>query len=160
MDEMIAQLLVTEGFSTIQEVAFVPIEELASIEGFDAAVCNELQERSRQYLEVRETELIEMRKKAGVSDEVANIEGLTGEMLVELGQNDIKTLDELADLASDELMGMVGENVLSEENANAIIMGARAHWFEDAETDVSEHENMVAEEDAKSPGENSIESEI
>ncbi|MBN07477.1 MAG: transcription termination/antitermination protein NusA [Rhodospirillaceae bacterium] len=133
VDEVIAQLLVTEGFTSIEEVAFVPIGELASIEGFDEDVSNELRERGRQYLENRETELVEARVAAGVSDDVAQVEGLTGEMLVLLGEAGVKSLDDLGDLASDELIEIVGEKKLSEAVANDIIMAARAHWFEDEE---------------------------
>jgi transcription termination/antitermination protein NusA len=134
VDEVIAQLLVTEGFSTIEEVAFVPIEELAVIEGFDDDVATELRERGRQYLEQREAALTETRKEAGVSDEVAGFEGLTGEMVVALGENEIRTRDDLADLASDELIEIVGKENMSEDTANEIIMAARAHWFADEET--------------------------
>ena len=140
VDEVIAQLLVTEGFTSIEEVAFVPIEELASIEGFDEGVSNELRERGRQYLENRETELVEARVAAGVSDDVAQVEGLTGEMLVILGEAGVKSLDDLGDLASDELIEIVGEKKLSEAVANDIIMAARAHWFEDEEPVVVESE--------------------
>jgi len=131
VDEVIAQLLVTEGFTSIEEVAFVPIEELSSIEGFDDDVSNELRERARHYLENREAELAQARIDAGVSDEVANVEGLTGEMLVKLGEAGVKSLDDLGDLASDELIEIVGEKALSEDAANDIIMAARAHWFDD-----------------------------
>ena len=141
VDEVIAQLLVTEGFSTIEEVAFVPIEELSAIEGFDEDVAAELRDRARQYLEQRETELSEMRKKAGVSDEIAEIDGLNGEMLVALGENEIKTLDDLADLANDELIDIIGKSNLSEDAADKIIMLARAHWFEDEETEGDKKEN-------------------
>ena len=161
VDEVIAQLLVTEGFSTIEEVAFVPIEELSAIEGFDDDVAAELRERGRQYLEQREAELTETRKEAGVSDEVAGFEGLTGEMVVALGENEIKTRDDLADLASDELIEIVGKDSLSEDAANEIIMAARAHWFEDEEKpeeateDASEEtpEDATAESADKSPEE-------
>ena len=131
VDEVIAQLLVTEGFSTIEEVAFVPIEELSTIEGFDETLASELHNRGRQFLEQKEVELTEVRKKAGVSDEIADIPGLSGEMLVALGENNIKSLDDLADLANDELIELVGKVNLTEERANEIIMLARAHWFED-----------------------------
>tara|TARA_E500000178_G_scaffold352879_1_gene417323 strand:- start:5650 stop:6558 length:909 start_codon:yes stop_codon:yes gene_type:complete len=141
VDEVIAQLLVTEGFSTIEEVAFVPIEELSTIEGFDADVAEELRDRARQYLEQRETELSDMRKKAGVSDEIAEIDGLNGEMLVALGENEIKTLDNLADLANDELIDIVGKGNLSEDTADKIIMLARAHWFEDEEIEDDKKKN-------------------
>ena len=141
VDEVIAQLLVTEGFSTIEEVAFVPIEELSTIEGFDADVAEELRDRARQYLEQREIELSDMRKKAGVSDEIAEIDGLNGEMLVALGENEIKTLDNLADLANDELIDIVGKGNLSEDTADKIIMLARAHWFEDEEIEDDKKKN-------------------
>ncbi len=143
VDEVIAQLLVTEGFTSIEEVAFVPIEELSSIEGFDEGVSNELRERGRQYLENRETELVEARVAAGVSDDVAQVEGLTGEMLVMLGEAGVKSLDDLGDLASDELIEIVGEKTLSEPVANDIIMSARAHWFEDEESAVIDSEKSV-----------------
>ncbi len=130
VDEVIAQLLVTEGFSTIEEVAFVPIQELVVIEGFGEDVATELRERARQYLGEREAAFTAARKKAGVSDEVAGFEGLTGEMVVALGKNEIKTRDDLADLASDELIEIVGSQNMNEDKANEIIMAARAHWFE------------------------------
>ena len=130
VDEVIAQLLVTEGFSTIEEVAFVPIAELSTIEGFDEDLASELHNRGRQFLEQKEAELSQIRKKAGVSDEIADIPGLSGEMLVTLGENDIKSLDDLADLANDELVEILTEANITEELANEIIMSARAHWFE------------------------------
>jgi N utilization substance protein A len=129
VDEVITQLLVTEGFSSVEEVAFIPVEELAAIEGFDDDVCKELRERARQYLEVREVEQEKQRKNMGVGDEIAELEILTGDMLLKLGENGIKTLDDLADLAGDELMEVVGEKVLTEDQANAIIMAARAHFL-------------------------------
>ena len=148
VDEVIAQLLVTEGFSTIEEVAFVPVEELSAIEGFDDDVANELRERGRQYLEQREAELNAIRKEAGVSDEVAEFEGLTSEMVVALGENEVKSLDDLADLASDELREIVGEVNLSEDATNEIIMAARAHWFEDEDAANVEAEAETPAEEA------------
>ncbi len=148
VDEVIAQLLVTEGFSTIEEVAFVPVEELSAIEGFDDDVANELRERGRQYLEQREAELNAIRKEAGVSDEVAEFEGLTSEMVVALGENEVKSLDDLADLASDELREIVGEVNLSEDATNEIIMAARAHWFEDEDAANAEAEAETPAEEA------------
>ncbi|MEE2760583.1 MAG: transcription termination factor NusA [Pseudomonadota bacterium] len=134
VDEVIAQLLVTEGFSTIEDVAFVPIEELSGIEGFDEEVANELRNRARNYLEARDAELTEQRKSAGVSDELAGVQGLTPEMLVVLGEAGIKELDDLADLAADELTspadGLLKDFDMDLNTANEIIMGARAHWFE------------------------------
>ncbi len=146
VDEVIAQLLVTEGFSTVEEVAFVPLEELSSIEGFDEDVATELRERARHYLEVRETELTERRKAAGVTDELAALEGLNAEMLVALGEAGVKTLDDLGDLASDELIEIVGERAMSVDTANGIIMAARAHWFDDDEETAGAASAPVEEE--------------
>jgi N utilization substance protein A len=132
VDETLAQLLVTEGFTKIEELAYLPVEELAEIEGFDGDIANELHERAGEYIEKRNSEFEDKRKALGVSDEVAGIEGLTPSMLVALGEKGVKTLDDLGDLAGDELQEIVGEG-LSNEDANAIIMAARQHWFEGEE---------------------------
>jgi N utilization substance protein A len=135
VDDVIAHLLVTEGFTNIEEVAFVPVEELASIEGFDEDVATELRERARVFLQEQNEKLSARRRELGVDDNLATIEGLTPAMLVTLGENGIKTLDDLADLSSDELVdpqdGLLRGSGLSNEDANAIIMAARAHWFAD-----------------------------
>ena len=135
IDDVIAHLLVTEGFGSLEEVAFVPVEELAGIEGFDTDIASELQERARQALERRDSEYEERYKSLGVSDELIALEGLTPGMLVTLGENGVKTLDDFADLAGDELLEMLstsdkGGAKLELEEANALIMKARAHWFE------------------------------
>jgi N utilization substance protein A len=154
VDEVIAQLLVTEGFSTIEDVAFVPIEELSGIEGFDEDVANELRDRGRNFLEARDAELTEKRKAAGVTDDLAAVAGLTQEMLIVLGEAEIKELDDLADLAADELVsvedGVLKEFGLSMDAANEIIMAARAHWFEDEDKAEGEAE---AEAEADDGGE-------
>jgi N utilization substance protein A len=130
VDDVIAGLLVTEGFTSVEELAYTPEEELASIEGFDDNVAAELIRRAEAFLTRRDTELNERRLALGVSEEVAAIEALTPAMLVALGEKGIKTLDDLADLASDELIEIVGRENMDEETANTVIMGARAHWFE------------------------------
>jgi len=132
VDETLAQLLVTEGFTKIEELAYLPVEELAEIEGFDGDIASELHERAGEYIDKRNSEMEEKRKALGVSDEVAGIEGLTPPMLVALGEKGVKTLDDLGDLAGDELQEIVGEG-LSDDDANAIIMAARQHWFEGEE---------------------------
>jgi N utilization substance protein A len=132
VDETIAQLLVTEGFSKVEEIADAEIRELANIEGFDDDVGGELQARALTYIEKRNAELNEERLSLGVTDEVAAFEVLTPQMLVTLGKNGVKTLDDLGDLAGDELIEMLPEAGLSEDEANTIIMAARAHWFDDA----------------------------
>ena len=130
VDDVIAHLLVTEGFSSVEEVAFVPSEDLIDIEGFDETIAEELQNRARAFLAEQDERYDQKRKEMGVSDDLAAIEGLTPAMLVMLGDKGIKTLDDLADLASDELIDIVGKDQLGEEQANAIIMAARAHWFQ------------------------------
>jgi N utilization substance protein A len=133
VDDVIAGLLVTEGFNTVEELAFTPKDELASIEGFDENVAEELIRRAEQFLVKRDGELTEKRQELGVTEEVAAMAALTPAMLVALGEKGVKTLDDLADLASDELVEIVGEANMDEQTANDVIMTARAHWFgEDA----------------------------
>jgi transcription termination/antitermination protein NusA len=146
VDEVIAQLLVTEGFTTIDEVAFVPIEEIAEIEGFDESIAEELSSRANEFLTAEEERHTERRKELGVADDIADIEGLSSAMLVVLGENEIKTLDDLGDLAGDELIEMLPGFELAEEEANTIIMAARAHWFDDEEEPAAEEEAAEAEE--------------
>ena len=130
VDDVIAHLLVTEGFGTIEEIAYVPLEELAKIEGFDEDVARELSERAQGFLARQNEELDQRRREIGVSDELAAVDGLTPAMMVKLGEAGVKSLDDLADLASDELIEIVGSDALDTEAANAVIMAARAHWFE------------------------------
>jgi N utilization substance protein A len=131
VDEMIAQLLVTEGFSTVDDVGTVEASEISSIEGFDEDVAVELQSRAQAFIEKRNRDLDDRRRELGVSDDIAAIDGLTIEMLVTLGEAEVKTLDDLGDLAGDELIETLPDAGFSEEEANAIIMIARAHWFDD-----------------------------
>ncbi|MTJ82540.1 MAG: transcription termination/antitermination protein NusA [Telmatospirillum sp.] len=130
VDDVIAHLLVTEGFSSVEEVAFVPVEDLTDIEGFDEAIASELQQRARTFLEEQDARNDERRKELGVADDLAAIEGLASGMLVTLGEKGIKTLDDLADLAGDELIDMLGKDSLTPDQANTVIMAARAHWFD------------------------------
>ena len=134
VDDVIAHLLVTEGFSSVEEVGFVPIQELAGIEGFDEDIAGELQQRARTFLKEQAERDEARRKELGVSDEIAAIEGVTPALLVALGEKGVKTLDDLADLAADELIEAAQSRVkLEQDEANAIIMAARAHWFADDE---------------------------
>jgi transcription termination/antitermination protein NusA len=132
VDDVIAGLLVTEGFTSVEELAFTPEEEVAAIEGFDESIAAELIRRAEAFIARRDTELTEKRVELGVTDEVAAIEVLTPAMLVALGEKDVKTLDDLADLASDELIEIVGAEAMDEATANDVIMAARAHWFADS----------------------------
>ena len=133
MDDVIAGLLVTEGYGSIEEIVEVEDEELASIEGFDENIAAELKRRAMAYLETKDAELAERRVALGVEDSLLSLEVFTNAQLVALGEAGVKTMDDLADLASDELIEILGEGVMDEETANAVIMAARAHWFEGEE---------------------------
>jgi N utilization substance protein A len=151
VDDVIAHLLVAEGFTSIEQVAFVPLAELAEIEGFDEEVAEELRARGRTFLTEQDRRFEEQRLTLGVSDELVALEGLSLGRLVILGEKEIKTLDDLGDLASDELIEMLGEQAPSQEEADAIIMAARAHWFDDEDTpadaDTPAEESAAAEGD-------------
>ncbi len=167
VDETLAQLLVAEGFGELEEVAYVEIEELAGIEGFDEDLAQELQSRAQEAIERREQAAREQRTGLGVEDALAELPYLTEAMLVTLGKAGIKTLDDLADLATDELVekkkaeprrrgddapkreapkgGILAEYGLSDEQGNEIIMAARAHWFADEDVVAEDSEDAVAE---------------
>jgi N utilization substance protein A len=146
-DETLAQLLASEGFETVEEIAYVEIEQLAAIEGFDEEVASELQERAREYLEKLTAELVARRKELGVTDEVAEMEGVTPQMAVKFGENDVKTIDDLAGLVPDDLVGwkepgpdgkpkfvagLLEKADMSREDAELFILKARvvAGWVE------------------------------
>jgi N utilization substance protein A len=105
VDEVIAQLLATEGFETVQEVAYVDAGEIAHIEGFDEDTASEIQTRARDYLERQEAERDAKRKELGVSDDLVKVPGVTTAMLVAFGENGIKTLEDLAGAETDDLSG-------------------------------------------------------
>jgi N utilization substance protein A len=129
VDDVIAGLLVTEGFTTVEEVAVVDADELAGIEGFDEGVAAELKTRAENFVEKEHERLETERKRLGVVDEIAGMDVFTPAMLVMLGEKGVKTLDDLGDLAGDELIEIVGKDAMDEETANATIMKAREHWF-------------------------------
>ena len=131
IDDVIAHLLVAEGFTTVEEIAFSGMEELAQIEGFEESIAEELKNRALVYSESERERLVNHRLELGVTDELAAISGITSSMLITLGENNIKTVDDLGDLASDELIEIAPDAGLTMEEANTIIMAARAHWFDD-----------------------------
>ena len=131
VDDVIAGLLVTEGFTSVEDLVLVPHEELAGIEGFDESIAAELKRRAEDFIARRDAELSKKAKELGVSEELAAIHPFTPAMLVALGEKGVQTVDDLADLASDELIEILGgEEAMDRETANAVIMAARAHWFE------------------------------
>src|ERR1700728_3478622 len=148
VDETVAQLFASEGFASIEDVAYVDVGDLAQIEAFDEETANELQNRAIEFIEARNTALDEKRKELGVEDAVLEVEGVTPGMAVALGEGGVKTLDDLAGSATDDLLGyyetgkdkervrvpgaLEGFN-LSTDDANAIIMKARVKigWIEE-----------------------------
>ena len=107
VDEYIAQLLATEGFETIEEVAFVDPGEVARIEGFNEEFAAELQSRAKEFLERIETDRDNKRKSLGVSDDLAKVPGVTTAVMVALGENGVKSVEDFADCATDDLVGWV-----------------------------------------------------
>ncbi|WP_375634589.1 MULTISPECIES: transcription termination factor NusA [unclassified Bartonella] len=105
VDEMIGQVMASEGFSSIEEIAYIDLEEIASIDGFDHDTAAEIQSRAREYLDHQEKELDEKRKKLGVSDELRTLPGMTSAMLVAVGQDGVKTIEDFAGYAVDDLAG-------------------------------------------------------
>ncbi len=128
VDEVIAHLLVSEGFSSLEEISMVTLDDLASIEGFDESLAAELITRAKQYLEKRNKENLVLLKESGLDDYLLSQEFLTTEQLIKLKDNDIKTRDQLADLSSPELLDIIDD--IESKKADDIIMESRKHWFE------------------------------
>ncbi len=133
VDETVAQLLVTEGFAEVEDIAYASVDELESVEGFDTDLAEALHERAADYLERLDEEQTARRRELGVTDDVAEVANMSPAMLVKLGENGVKTLDDLADLAGDELADLLSDWDVQIDDCNAIIMAARAHWFDDEE---------------------------
>jgi N utilization substance protein A len=154
VDEMVAQLLVSEGFATVEELAFVPLDEIAGIEGFDDDTAQEIQTRAQEYLDRLEATRDARRKELGVEDDLGEIEGITTQMMVAFGENEIKSVEDFAGCATDELTGWFerskGESTrhpgildgfdVSRDEAEAMIMLARlkAGWIDSLPSDEPE----------------------
>lgn len=134
VDDVIAHLLVVEGFTSVEEIVETPVDELNAIEGFEEEISIELQNRAKAFLEAKQKELDEKQAELGLKDDLMAAEGLRPEQIIKLGEQDIKSLDDLADLAGDELVEMLGENAITEKDANEVIMAAREKlgWFSDS----------------------------
>ncbi len=173
VDEMVAQLLASEGFSSLEEVAYVDMLEIASIEGFDDETAEELQARAKEFIEKQENALDDERKALGVADELLEIDGLTMPMLVTLGKDDIKTMEDFAGCAADDLIGWterkdgettrfpgtLDEYKISRVDADAMVMQARvkAGWITEEELAAANAEpepevEEVVEEETKKTG--------
>ncbi|MFN9927746.1 MAG: transcription termination factor NusA [Phenylobacterium sp.] len=169
VDEVIAQLLVTEGFATVEDVAYVDVSEIASIEGFDEDTGEEIQTRAREYLDREAAELDAKRRELGVEDGVLEIEGVTLAMAVALGAGDVKTVEDLAGLVPDDLRGWFesknGERVrepgiletfgLEPQDAELLIMRARVAmgWIEAPEEPEVEEQAYAEAEAVEEPQE-------
>jgi len=161
VDEVIAQLLASEGFSSVEEVAFVETDEISSIEGFDEETASEIQARAREHLEKLEAELDAKRKELGVADDLLELEGLNTAMLVALGENDVKSLEDLADCATDDLAGWTERQEkettrypgfldgfgLTRPQCEDLILAARvkAGWIDEADLIADEPEEAEGE---------------
>ena len=125
IDEELADLLIEEGFSSLEEVAYVPLAEMLEIEGLDEDIVNELRNRARNVLLTEA--IVTEEQLEGIADDLLNLEGMTRELAAQLGAGGIKNREDLAELAVDELVEMTG---IDEERAKELILKARAHWFE------------------------------
>ncbi len=142
---MIAQLLIAEGFSTVREISETPIEEMTEIEGFDEDIGQELINRANAWIEEQENVLKSKKEELGINEDLMNFEGLTPEVVIKLAENDVKSRDDLADLATDELVEILGEDNIKERDAEKLIMKAREHWF--AEEDAQKAKTEAANTD-------------
>tara|TARA_R110001592_G_scaffold16881_9_gene71614 strand:+ start:37799 stop:39394 length:1596 start_codon:yes stop_codon:yes gene_type:complete len=146
VDDVLAHLLVAEGFTDVEEIVETPVDELNQIEGFEEEISIELQNRAANWLEQKQNELNEKQEEFGISDELMNAEGLRPNQILILGEKGIKTLDDLADLAGDELVELLGVGKMTIKDANAVILKAREHWF--AEEDAAAEEAVAKAEAA------------
>jgi N utilization substance protein A len=126
VDEEVADILIQEGFSTLEEIAYVPITEMMEIDAFDEDTVNELRSRARNALLVQA--IASEEKVQGVDQNLLNLAGMDTTLAAKLAEGGVKTRDDLADLAVDELSELTG---IDDERAKGLIMAARAHWFAD-----------------------------
>ena len=163
VDEVVGQLLASEGFRSLEELAYVEPAELSSIEGFDEDTASEIQARARGHLQAVEEEFDRKRRELGVADDLKEIDGITTAMMVNLGENDVKSVEDLAGCVPDDLVGWTerkdGESTrhsgylesfeMSREDAEAVIMAARvkAGWIEADVPAENEGEDLQVEED-------------
>jgi N utilization substance protein A len=139
IDDVIAHLLVAEGFVLPEEIAETPIAELSTIQGFDESIAEELQARAVEFVEREAQRINEALDELKVADDLRNFEYISLGMMLKLAENGVVSLDDLADLDSDELVGMLSEHGLEDDTeAGDIIMAARAHWFDDEESEAAE----------------------
>lgn len=140
VDDVLARLLIAEGFRSIDDLLKVTPEEIANIEGMNLEVATELQSRAQAAIAAAAERLA----KLGVSEELKAMNGMTADLILALGEKGIKTLDDLGDLATDELVEMLPQGLLNEKQASKLIMAARKHWFAEEEEDEAEEAAATA----------------
>ena len=148
VDEVVAHLLVAEGFTSIEEVGYVPLAELAEIEGFEEEIAEELRTRARTFLSDEAERLQKRREELKVADDLVEFNGLSLAVVVRLGENEVKNLEDFADLASDELIEFAGDaDNITMDQANDMIMEARRKlgWFEGLEEETVETADEAVE---------------
>jgi len=159
VDEMVGQVLASEGFTDVEEVAYVDSAEIASIDGFDEDTASEIQQRAREYLDRIEAEHDEKRRALGVADELREIPGVTTAMMVALGEDGVKTIEDFAGYAADDLVGwkerkdgetkfypgVLADFGISRADAEQMVVAARlkAGWI--SEDDLATEEEQVDE---------------
>ena len=149
VDDMIANLLCAEGFRKVEEIAECPVDELASIDGFDEGVAAELINRANTYLEAKAAEFEKQKKDLGINDDIMDVPGMTSAMALTFAAKGIKSRDDLADFAGDELVETLGEDhPMTEKDANALIMKAREHWFANDEAEADAEATAEVQEEA------------
>jgi N utilization substance protein A len=134
VDDVIAHLLVIEGFNSAEEIADIDPAELEAIEGFDTHVAAQLIERAQIWQDKKHQAFLKKRKDMGIEEELITVAGLTPDLVMVLAEQGITTLDGLADLAADELVDLLGSAIIRQAEAENVIMAARAHWFTGGET--------------------------
>ena len=169
VDEMVGQVLASEGFPSIEEVAYVDSEEVSSIEGFDEETASEIQMRAREYLDRIEAENDAKRKELGVADEIREVPGVTTAMMVALGEEGIKSLEDFAGCASDDLVGWrerkEGETIMhdgiftpfgtSRAEAEEMVVAARlaVGWITEEDLRAAEEEPEEGDHAEEAPAE-------
>jgi N utilization substance protein A len=172
VDEVIAQLLASEGFASLEEIAYVDLPEIVEIEGFDENMASEIQNRAAEFLERRENELDDKRRELGVEDELTEIAGLSKSMLVALGEHGVKSIEDLADCATDDLLGwtekkdgaathhsgILEQFDVGREDAEQLILNARiqAGWIEPEPEADPDAEEAPGDAEAETGGEAAI----
>ena len=132
VDDVIAHLIVAEGYSSIEDISNTSVDELNNIEGFEEELSIELKERAQNYVKLENQNIEKKLKASGVDSKLYEFTHLSKSEILTLVENNIKTLDDLADLDSEELYTLLGKKVFNNENeAGEVIMEARKHWFEE-----------------------------